>query len=339
LLIAGERREGYSIRHVPEIAIVQHSSTPVLDDSVAGMVAGLAERGLRDGETAIVRRYNAEGDLAVANAMAQDITTGGTDVVITSSTPSLQAVAKANRAGRVKHVFAIVTDPYATGLDLDPADPLHHPRHVVGQSTLVPIGEAFRLVKRSYPELRRVGTAWNPGEANARRFVELARGICRDLAIELIETSVESGALVREAVDSLAARGAEILWIGGDGVMLSSIDTAVAAARRSRIPVFTIAPGRPDRGTFLDFGVDYHEVGRLAGRLAGDIARGADPAGIPVTDVGTAVPHVLVINTRVLHELGVSWQIPPDVLASASVIVDRTGVHHATPARQPAPND
>ena len=48
-------------------------------------------------------------------AIARQVTAGGYDLVITSSTPSMQAVANNNREGKVKHLFTLVADPFAVG--------------------------------------------------------------------------------------------------------------------------------------------------------------------------------------------------------------------------------
>ena len=53
-------------------------------------------------------------------AIAKQVTGGDYDLVITSSTPSMQAVANNNREGKVRHLFTLVADPFASGVGLDP---------------------------------------------------------------------------------------------------------------------------------------------------------------------------------------------------------------------------
>src|SRR5689334_13551662 len=106
LAMDGRRREGNGQR-LPQIAILQHASIGPLDDGVRGMIAGLEAKGFRDGEKAVITRYNAEGDAATASAIAREITDGRYKLVMTSSTLSLQAVASANKDGRTIHVFGI----------------------------------------------------------------------------------------------------------------------------------------------------------------------------------------------------------------------------------------
>src|SRR5262245_3833541 len=160
LLLTDVRPPGADGRPRPRIAILQQASTPILDEGVRGMIDGLAEKGYPNGATADIKTFNAEGDIATANTIAREITDGDFDLVITSSTPSLQVVANANRAGRAMHVFGIVADPYVADVGLDRADPLKHPRHMVGLSTWMPITDVLRIAKQMDPGLKRIGLAW-----------------------------------------------------------------------------------------------------------------------------------------------------------------------------------
>ena len=143
LLLATDRAGAN--RTVPAVAVLQQVSTSLLDDAVTGMIEGLADRGYVEGTTVTIRRYNAEGDLAQANAIAREIAGGPFDLALTSSTPSLQALATANDRGRILHVFSAVADPFSAGVGFDRADPLVHPRHLVGYGSLAPVDATFRI--------------------------------------------------------------------------------------------------------------------------------------------------------------------------------------------------
>ena len=312
-------------RSRPAVAVLKQVSTAVLDDAVDGMLAGLAEKGWRDGDTVTIRQFNAEGDMAQANAIAREITGGGFDMVLTSSTPSLQAVATANDRGRVVHVFAAVADPFSAGVGLERTDPLVHPRHLVGYGSLAPVHATFRILRRINPRLTRVGVAHNPAESNSRRFMELARASCRSLGIELFEAPVENSSGVVEAVQSTIARGAEIVFVPGDTTVASACDSVVAAAGKAGVPVFTLVPGRPDRGTFVDVGFDFREVGLLAGRLAGDLLDGLDPATVPIGETAREIPPRLTVNLLAPGADPAVWRVPDDLLAQAKVVIDAAG--------------
>jgi len=173
-----------------------------------------------------------------------------------------------------------------------------------------------------------VGVAWNPAEANSRAFVENAREYCQQVGIELLEANVENSNSVLESEESLVARGAEALWVGGDVTVSVAIDSVVEVGKRARIPVFTITPGRPDRGTLFDYGADFYQIGRQTGVLAAEILRGADPKKIPIRN---EVPTYFVVNTTALAGLRQAWRIPKSLLGRANTVVDEAGVHSGKP--------
>jgi ABC-type uncharacterized transport system substrate-binding protein len=335
LLLSDLGRRSQARRSIVKIAILQHASSTVLDDGITGMIQGLEEHGFSDGTTATIERFNAEADMAVSNAIATQIVNGDYDLVLTSSTPSMQAVANANQEGRVRHVFGIVADPFSAGIGLDRDDPMKHPKHMVGQSTFLPVGDVFRLMKESLPGLTTVGTAWNPAETNSRAFLASARDVCRELGITLLEANVDNTSGVVEAVQSVIARGAQAFWIPGDNIMMSTIPTTLETIRRAGIPAFSITPGKPDRGTFLDVGLDFVEVGRLAGGLAASVLRGTDPATIPIRDVLDEVPRRIILNTLALKGLGEPWRVTDEARKMATILVDETGIHDRS-ATKPA---
>jgi len=336
LLLMDLHRRAGGAQRVPQVAILQQASTPGLDEGVRGMIAGLEAKGFRDGETVAIVRYNAEGDAATANAIAREITDGHFDLVLTSSTPSLQAVANANKDGRTIHVFGIVADPYVAGVGLKRENPLDHPRHLVGQSMFLPVDQAFELARKLYPGVKRVGVGWNPAEANSRRFTAAAREVCEKLGIELLEAQVENTSGIVEAFNSLFARDAQAIWMGGDVTVSAAADTILRLAKRARIPVFSILPGSPERGTLFDMGVDFFEAGKLSGELAGRILQGENPATIAIRDIVTLVPRRLIVNRRALMGLRDPWRIPEGVARSATTLVDESGVHEQTNGNQDA---
>src|SRR5207344_803196 len=122
-----------------------------------GVLDGLADRGYRDGDRIVVQRFNAHGDMPTGIAIAKQVTGGDFDLVITSSTPSLQAVANNNRAGKVRHLFTLVADPFLSGVGLDRADPLKHPPFMAGQSSFPPVERAFQIARTMLPGLKRIG--------------------------------------------------------------------------------------------------------------------------------------------------------------------------------------
>src|SRR5262245_16035808 len=324
LLLSDLGRRTTSAHTIPHVGLLQHASTMLLDEGTRGTIDALAERGFVDGKTIVIDQFNSHGDISVGNSIAAEMVQGRYDLLLTMSTLSLQAVANANRGGKTVQVFGLVADPAVAGVGITWADPLKHPANLVGYGSFLPVADAFRIAREMLPGLKRVGVAWNPAEANSRAFVEKAREACQQLGVELLEANVENSNSVLEAEESLVSREAEALWIGGDVTVSVAADSVVAVGQKAHIPVFSITPGKPDRGTLFDYGADFYQIGRETGALAARILRGADPAEIPITN---RIPVWFVVNARAVENLRQEWRIPEDLLRQASVVVDRSGIH------------
>ncbi len=193
---------------------------------------------------------------------------------------------------------------------------------MVGLGTMQPVAEAFRMARKLAPKLARVGVAWNPSEANSEACTKIARTVCQELGIELLEANVDNSAGVREAVASVIGRGAEAVWIGGDVTVLASIDSVVGPARSAGIPVFSNIPGCGAHGTLFDLGADYYQVGGKVGELAGRVLGGQPPASLPIL---YEVPAELWINRIALEQIKGGWSFPKEIEAKADVVFEQKG--------------
>jgi ABC-type uncharacterized transport system substrate-binding protein len=314
------------------VALFQIASQPILEDGAAGVVAGLQEMGYVEGRTLKLSRFNAEGDIATANVMAQELAGGSYDLVITLSTACLQAMANANQRGQVRHVFGMVSDPTASGVGVG-QEPLSHPPHLVGIGTLPPADLSFELARQVYPNLRKVGVVWNPSEINSEIATRMARDVCQELEIDLLEANAENTAAVREAAASVISRDAEALWVGGDVTVLGAMDVVIRTAQQAKIPVFTCIPGNSAKGALFDVGANYYEVGRMVGRLGGRVLSGEAIATLPWE---RAVPPRLFVNTLAVDGLKDPWAFPAELLQRADSLIDASGERTTTaPPSQP----
>jgi putative ABC transport system substrate-binding protein len=177
------------------------------------------------------------------------------------------------------------------------------------------------------PTLTRIGVAWNPSESNSLAFVTNAREIAGPMKLTLLEANVDTTSAVNEAISSLLARGAQAIWVGGDNTVNAAMGSVIGPAERAGVPVFTILPGVPDRGTLFDLGPDFYQIGRLGGFLVADVLNGAEIAKIPIRDVMDLTPAFLSINMNVLKGLREPWHVPADLAAEATVLVDEKGTH------------
>jgi putative ABC transport system substrate-binding protein len=313
ILLLSDRKPAVSA--IPQVAIFQFSSQKVLDDGVSGMVDALRDHGYIDGRTMHLERFNAQNDMPTANSIARELTSGRFGYVFTVSTNCLQAVAKANREGRVKHVFGVVASPVEAGVGISPTNPLDHPPGMVGIGSLMPLGELLDMALKLNPRLKRIGLPWNPSQSNSETYTRMARVAAKRLSLDLLEGSVDNTSAVAEVTSSLIARGAEAIVVTGDLTVSLGIDALIAAAARERIPVCSSLTMAVGRGALFAIGTDYYQIGRQTGDLAARVLGGEDPKRMPIV---YSFPKKLVLDPSVVPRLKGNWSIPADVAAQAA---------------------
>jgi ABC-type uncharacterized transport system substrate-binding protein len=304
------------------VALVQHASIVVLEQGAEGVLEALAARGYSEGDKLKIRRYNAEGDIGTANAIAKEVTSGNNDLVISLSTVSLQTVANANKTGaHTTHVFGLVTDPYGAGVGINPTNHLDHPAYMTGTGCLQPVEQIIRTARRMRPELKSIGLVWNAAEANSLVQTKIARKVCSDLGIELIEGNADNSSAVIESAKAVISRGAECMWISGDVTVSTAQDQVVGACHQAHIPVFTALPPTVSRGALFDLGANYVEIGKRVGSIAADVLDGKKPSEISVENY---VPVVFLFNENALIGLKDRWEIPADLKQKADGFISAT---------------
>jgi putative ABC transport system substrate-binding protein len=304
--------------NLPRVAIFQFDSVKLLDDGVQGMLDELKDRGWAQGKHALYERFNAQDDMATANSIAKEITSGKFDFVVSVSTNCLQATANANVAGRVKHIFGVVADPSVAKVGVSATNPMDHPKHMVGIGSLMPAEEIMMAARTFNPHLQRFGLPWNPSQANSERFTKMAREAARKMGVELVEGSVDSATMVGEVTGSLASRGADAILALGDLTVATAIDSVVAEGRKARIPVFSVMPDAVSHGALYGAGPDYYQIGRQMGVLCSRVFQGEDTAKMPIL---YDVPKKVAVNLKSLQGLKGDWKIPPEVIAQANSVI------------------
>lgn len=329
------RMNVHSKNRALRVAVVQQISIPALDEGMAGALETLKDRGYSDGGRLAVTKYNAQGDVSTANAIAKNVTSGDFDLILSFSTVSLQTIANANRFATPprRHVFSLVSDPYAAGVGVSRENHLSHPPYMTGLGSLAPVQQAFELARQMQPTLRRVGLVWDPSEVNSVVTTTLARKVCASMGITLVEANAENSTAIAEATASLLSRSVQAIWVSPDLVASHGMDLIISKARTGQIPVFTSIPTSGVSGALFELGANYDAIGRVAGNLVADILDGMDPATVPVENV---IPIRLKVNKLALARLHEKWKIPDDVAERANVLVDETGVHiNSAPAVLP----
>lgn len=308
---------------VKRVALFQYADSPLHTISAGGILEGLKAKGFSPEENFELTSFNAMRKLEMANSIAQKIAAENFDLILTTGTQALQTMTKANQDGSAVQVFGLVANPFTADVGLNAEDHMDHPRNLVGVGSFPPVDSVFRLAKELYPDLKVAGVVWNSNEINSREGTERARTICSELGIELLESNADSPQEVGDAATDLVAQGAQFLWIGVDNTIHHAAVSLIGAAREGGVPVLSSLPGDAKRGALIDMTLDWHEVGKEMGAMAGDILAGVDPGSIAITEHLESPDELkLILNEAALDGLTAPWSFPEEVLTRADEVVE-----------------
>jgi len=301
------------------IAVFRFNSNQILEETENGLQDKLRTSREFKNNLIEISRYCAEGDMPTANTIAHNIVNEKFDMVVSISTPGLQVMANANKDGDVLHVFCAVTDPVAAGVGITGTAASQHPAHLAGIGTFQPVEGIFRIARIMNPKLKKMGVVWCAGETCSQACVKKARVICGELGIELVEMSVETVSQVYEAALAVSSQGVEAMWIGGDNVVESAMEMYIAAAAKTRIPVFSNNPKHAFMGSMANLGANYFEVGQTAGDMVISLINGLPASQIEIKNV---VPEKLYINDSVRKLMPGNWAFPDELRVRTDSIVE-----------------
>jgi putative ABC transport system substrate-binding protein len=259
-------------KDIPVIGMMKIVSHPALDAEQQGVKDRLAEAGFIEGETVIIVEENAEGDIASLSTIAQKFMDDGVDLIVTTSTPALQAAYNLTKDQQGPPiVFNAVTSPYAAGVANAPDD---HPNWVIGIQALAPVEDALSLIPELIPGIETIGYLYNPAEANSVVNTEIVEPAAKELGVKLEIATISNSNEVQAAAEALVARGAQAFFVSTDSTVVAGLEALVKVANENDIPLFANDPSSAQRGAAVALGLDYFQDGLDSGDLVVGILKG-----------------------------------------------------------------
>jgi putative tryptophan/tyrosine transport system substrate-binding protein len=245
-----------------------------------GMLEGLRQSGIIAKKNLEVVRADAQGEMIHIPAILQNYDNSDVDVIMTISTPCLSAA-----CSKVKNkpvVFTCVSDPIAAGAGTSRTA---HLTHLTGVGSFPQVEHHLDLMLKLVPGLRAVGTLYNPAEANSVREMSVARKVYKKRGIRLEEVALAGSSELLQAVQILAARDIQVLWVPADNTCIEGYEGAVKGSRDAHLPLFTDICATLNRGGLACLGFSPRDSGIAAGKLAGRVLLGEKPKDIPLEEV------------------------------------------------------
>lgn len=252
------------------LQLVQHEA---LDNSNKGFFAALDDEGI----SYTADQQNAGGEVSSAATIADKLVNDKNDLIFAIATPAAQAVA--GLTSDIPIVITAVTDPASSGLVESNEKP---GKNVTGTSDLTPVKEQIELLKQLLPEAKKVAMLYSSAEANSAFQIELAHEAAKEQGLEYEDYSVSSLNEIQSVVESMVGK-VDAIYVPTDNMIASGMSTVSMIATENNIPIIGAEVAHVNNGALATYGINYYELGYLAGKQAAKILRdGENPADMPI---------------------------------------------------------
>ena len=259
----------------------------------------LHELGHIEGESIAFEYRWTEGRDDRLAAMAAELVSTKSDVIVTTGTPGTLAAKRATAT--IPIVFASSANPVNAGLVAAYARP---GGNVTGFTILGPEleGKRVQLLKELVPGLSRVAVMWNPANPGIVDFLHQSRAAAAALNLTLQPvTEVLVASDFKSAFAAIAQARPQALLVIADRFLLAHRSEIVEFAANHQLPTMYPYRGYVAAGGLMAYAPnDVDQFRRTAGAVD-KILRGAKPADLPVEE---PVRFELVINLKTAKALG-----------------------------------
>ena len=305
---------GPALAKTYNVSVNQFVEHPSLDAVLKGFKDSLKAEGV-DVNYSV---HNAQANMATCNQIAARIAGENPDLVLAIATPSAQACAVATKKSPILAgsplLFTAITDPVGAGLVSDLEKP---GKNITGVSDMLPVGQHMAMLRRFYPDLKRLGMIYNAGEANSRTTVAMVKAEGEKLGFEVVAATVAKTSDVQQAAKSLVGR-VDAVYLPTDNTVISALESVIKICEQEKLPLFSADVDSVKRGTVAALAFDYYRHGYQTGLMAKRImVDGLFPAEVPVE---TQQELVLHLNLKAAKKFGVT--VPEDVKKDADKIYE-----------------
>ena len=290
-----------------KIGLSQLLTHPALDATREGIIDGLAEKGYVEGDNLEIDYQNSELDMSLVATIAQQFVSDKVDAIVAIATPNAQAAISAAKGTDIPVIFSAITDPVGSDMVIDWDN--HPNENVTGVSDMIVVQDDVELITQIVPNVKKIGTLYNAGEANSVFLNTKLIEACDALGIKVVEQTVSTSADILTAAGALVGQ-VDAIWVGTDNTVVSGLEALIGVCEDNQIPLFPSDEPSIERGGIATYGFDYYDIGLQTGYMVARVLEASDGAvSIPV-EKGEIIS--LSVNTAAAARMGVT--IPQSLL-------------------------
>lgn len=293
---SGSQGQGGGPRKIGVLQLTEH---PALDASNKGFVDALDEAGI----TYNIDQQNAQNDQSACQTIAHKLVNDGNDLILAIATPAAQAVAGAT--DEIPIIGTAITDFASAGLVQSNDKP---GKNVTGSSDLTPVADQFDLLVKLLPQAKTVGVLYCTAESNSDVQVKLADQAAANHGLKLVRYSVSSSNEIQQIVESMVGK-VDVVYTPTDNTIAAGMTTVTMIANDNKLPTICGEEGMVDNGGLATYGINYEELGKLAGQMAVKILKGeSKPADMAIEHLD-ASKCTLKTNEETAKKLGIDLSV------------------------------
>ena len=280
------------------------------------LLEGLREQGYVEGRNLVIERRYAEGSGQRLHSAAIDLAALKLDAIVSTCSPSTDAVKQATSGSGTPVVMAVVSDPVGQRLVASLARP---GGNVTGRSsqaedTMPKMLELFAAV---LPRATRVAVLYNTGNPVHPRLWRELEHASQGLDLSLVRVDVGSTSEYLAVFDTMAReRLGALLVLPDDNASFNARATLVDLAVKRGIPSFYGAREFVVQGGLMSYGENMAASYRDAAAYVVKVLGGARPAELPVEQ---PTRFEFVVNASAAKTLGMT--LPAALLLRADEVL------------------
>lgn len=271
-----------------KIGILMFSEETRYAEAARGFKESLAEAGFGASKVSYFSE-SAGGNKAKAAEIAKKFAAIKPDLILSLGTSATLPLIREIKD--VPIVFSVVYDPVDAGIA---TSWLSSGNNTTGTSPLVPMTKLMDVLKKFAP-VERVAILYTPGEKNSETQVRELQKLQEQYRIKVIPVRLTKKEEVAQLLPEVL-RVADALYITGSNLVNSQIQLIIDLSAKAKVITLTHLDDLVVKGALIGVTTDTRIEGRLAGKKAVKILKGARPSSIPI-EMNRKVSVLLNMNT------------------------------------------
>jgi putative ABC transport system substrate-binding protein len=292
-----------------KIGILTFSEEVRYNDTQKGILDQLHKDGF--GEPAVKFTIeNARGSKAKAAELVQKFAAAKMDLIITIGTSATIAVAR--EIQDIPVVFGMVYDPVEAGVARDWKS---SGNNTTGVSPKVAMSKLVSSLKELAP-VKKLAVLYTPGEKNTEIQLKELQELQTSQQIKVIPIIMAKKEEVARTLSSVV-HSVDAIYLTGSGIVGTTVPMIVDIANKAHVVTITHLDDLVEKGALLGICANSYLVGRLAGKKAVKILKGAKPSSIPI-EIEKKLDFVLNKKTAMAGQ----FQIPPSFMKKVTRTIE-----------------